>query len=103
MPSEKREEYLRTCRPKATTPNSLTRIADIRRRIERAAVEGYSVTDAELELGMRTLAVPVTDASGRVQAAMSTAAFSGRVGLEEMLATYLPGLREQATALGRML
>jgi IclR family pca regulon transcriptional regulator len=103
MPSEQREEYLRNCRPKATTPNSLTRIADIRERIERAAADGYALTDGELELGIRTLAVPVTDASGRVQAAMSTAAFSARVGLEEMLATYVPGLREQATALGRML
>lgn len=103
MPVEQREKYLRGCRPKATTPNTLTRIADIRARIEQAAAQGYSMTDAELELGIRTLAVPVTDSSGHVQAAMSTAAFTARVSTEEMLESYLPGLREQAAALGRML
>jgi DNA-binding IclR family transcriptional regulator len=44
----------------------------------------------------RTLAVPVTDASGRVQAAMSTAAVRARISLEEMLGTYVPGLKEQS-------
>lgn len=103
MSEEEREAYLRGCRPKATTPHTLTRIADIRERIAQARLDGYSVTDEELELGMRTLAVPVLDAGGRTRAAMSTSAFSARLSLDDMLASHLPVLRQQSVTLGRML
>lgn len=103
MPVEQREAYLRGCRPKATTPNTLTRIGDIRERIEKAAVDGYSATNEELEIGILTLAVPVTDSSGRVRAAMSSSAFSARMTLADMVTTHVPVLQKQAAALGRML
>jgi IclR family pca regulon transcriptional regulator len=103
MPAEEREAYLRGCHPKATTPHTLTRISDIRERIYKAAADGYALTDEELELGMRTLAVPVTDSSGRIRAAMSSSAFTIRISLEDMLAKHLPVLRNQSALLGRTL
>jgi IclR family pca regulon transcriptional regulator len=60
-------------------------------------------TDEELELGIRTMAVPVRDSSGQVLAAMSAAAFASRVTLEDMAAEFLPVLRRHADRLGRML
>lgn len=103
MPSAQREAYLRSVRPKATTPHTLTKLPDIRGRIDQAAADGYSITDEELELGMRTLAVPVLDAGGRVQAAMSTSAFTARASVDDMLGEHLPVLRQQSAALGRLL
>lgn len=103
LPVEDREAYLRTCEPRRTTPHTLTTVAEIRDRVERAGTEGYSITDEELELGMRSMAVPVTDSGGRVQAAMAIGVFTARVTLEEMHARHLPALRQQAAALGRLL
>jgi len=68
-----------------------------------AREEGVAYTDEELELGIRTMAVPVRDSSGRVQAAMSAAAFASRVSLDDMAAGFLPVLRGHADRLGRML
>ncbi|GAA5165675.1 IclR family transcriptional regulator domain-containing protein [Amycolatopsis dongchuanensis] len=103
LPEEERERYLRTCEPRRTTPHSVTTIPEIRDRIEAAAAEGFAVTDEELELGMRSMAVPVVDSAGRVHAAMSTSVFVARVTMEEMRRRYLPVLRAQAAALGRLL
>jgi IclR family transcriptional regulator, pca regulon regulatory protein len=71
--------------------------------VQRAREEGVSYTDEELELGIRTMAVPVRDSSGRVQAAMSAAAFASRTPLAELQSTFLPVLRKHADRLGRML
>jgi IclR family pca regulon transcriptional regulator len=87
----------------STTPNTLTDPEKIRQRVRRAREEGVAYTDEELELGIRTMAVPVRDSSGRVQAAMSAAAFASRVTLADMAADFLPVLREHADRLGRML
>ena len=103
IPDEDREAYLRTCEPRRTTPHTLTTIAEIRARVERARADGYSITDEELELGMRSMAVPVTDSTGRVQAAMSIGVFTARVSLDELHSRHLPALRHQAAALGRLL
>ncbi|WP_298043788.1 IclR family transcriptional regulator C-terminal domain-containing protein [uncultured Citricoccus sp.] len=98
-----REAYLKSIHPKATTPNTLTKISDIRNRIDAAATDGYSMTNEELEVGMRTLAVPVKDAHGRIRAALSSSAFTARATIEDMLTEHLPVLTKQATELGRRL
>ena len=87
----------------STTPNTLTTAEEIRQRIRRAREEGVAYTDEELELGIRTMAVPVRDSCGQVQAAMSAAAFASRVPLEDMAGDFLPVLRGHADRLGRML
>lgn len=100
MSEEDREAYLRTIHPKATTPKTLTALSDIRGRIDEAAKSGYSLTDEELEIGMRTLAVPVKDDRGRVRAAMSTSSFTARASVEKMLTEHRPLITVQAAELG---
>lgn len=103
MPRDQRETYLAAISPQATTPQTVIDVDAIRARIERAGIDGYSLTDEELELGMRTLAVPVVDSNGQVRAAMSTSAFTARVTVEELTDRHLPVLRKQAAELGRLL
>ncbi len=103
MPSEQVNHYLDHCHPQATTPFTVTSIDGIRGRIHQAHEDGYSLTDEELERGMRTLAVPVRNSAGRVVAAMSSSALTGRFSAEEMLDEHLPILQEQAAGLGRVL
>jgi IclR family pca regulon transcriptional regulator len=88
---------------RASTPNTLTSVEEIRERVHRARAEHMAYTDEELELGMRTMAVPVHDSHGHVRAAMSVAAFTARISLSAMKATFAPVLREHADRLGRML
>ncbi len=97
------EEYLGDCRPVRTTPNTLLDRAEIRHRILSARREDVAFTDEELELGLRSMAVPVKDARGRILAAMSVSAFAARVTIDDMRRGFLPVLKAAAVKLGRML
>ena len=41
--------------------------------------KGYAIIDEELEVGLRSLAVPVARSTGEIIAAVSVSAFSARV------------------------
>jgi IclR family pca regulon transcriptional regulator len=98
-----RAAYLKSVQPTASTPNTLTDPEDIEARIQAVSVDGYALTDEELEMGIRTLAVPVKDHTGTIHAAMSSSSFAGRISVDEMLDQHLPILRKQAAELGQRL
>ncbi|MBW0101057.1 helix-turn-helix domain-containing protein [Pseudonocardia sp. KRD-291] len=92
----------RPARP-ARTPHTVTAPAELAAVVSRAREDGYAVTDEELALGMRALAVPVINSRGRTVAAMSVSASTGRVSMEEMLARFRPVLVGHARRLSRKL
>lgn len=55
--------------------------------------------DEELEEGLRSLAVPVRDRTGRAVAALNVAMHSSRRTVEECLTDLLPELRATAAAI----
>ncbi|MFF5519574.1 IclR family transcriptional regulator domain-containing protein [Streptomyces coeruleorubidus] len=59
--------------------------------------QGYALVDEELEEGLRSLAVPVRDRSGRVVAALNTAMHASRHTLRECVTDLLPELTATAT------
>jgi IclR family transcriptional regulator, pca regulon regulatory protein len=82
--------------------------ASIKKAALRAAVRdakglGYATTDQELEIGLRSIAVPVTDSRGTIVAAMSASASSARVSIKQMVKSFFPVLRASAESLGRAL
>lgn len=60
---------------------------------------GFSVSDEEIELGMRALAVPVHDLDGKLVAAMSVSVYSARASRHALVKTFLPVLQECASQL----
>ncbi len=103
LPDDELDARLESCRPRRTTPNTLVQVAGIRERVVRARVDGFAFTDEELEMGMRTMAVPVRDSMGRTQAAMTVSAFTARISFDRMCAEFVPVLQRHAEHLGRML
>ena len=59
--------------------------------------------DQELEVGLRSIAVPVRDHAGAVVAAMNTGTHASRVRLAEMAKSFLRELETAASALGSSL
>ncbi|MEU1934335.1 IclR family transcriptional regulator C-terminal domain-containing protein [Streptomyces coeruleorubidus] len=59
--------------------------------------QGYALVDEELEEGLRSLAVPVRDRSGKVVAALNTAMHASRHTLRECVTDLLPELTATAT------
>ncbi|HET9046088.1 MAG TPA: IclR family transcriptional regulator C-terminal domain-containing protein [Casimicrobiaceae bacterium] len=71
--------------------------------IERVRKQQYAVVDQELEIGLRSIAVPVKDFRERVAAAINVSVQAPRVSIAEMEKTFLPALRTAADELGMLL
>jgi IclR family pca regulon transcriptional regulator len=64
---------------------------------------GYAINDEELELGLRSIAVPVRGASGKVLAALNVGAQAARVSNAQMEQEFLPVLQRGAQELSVLL
>jgi IclR family pca regulon transcriptional regulator len=84
--------YLTRVELQRRTWKSITDKSMLTAELERIRQHGYALVDEELELGLRSLAVPVRTRSGRVVAAMNTGVQAGRVTSEEMIERFLPVL-----------
>jgi IclR family pca regulon transcriptional regulator len=82
------------------TPRTIVGSDQLKDEIATVAKRGYALVDQELELGLRSLAVPVRDRSGRVLAALNVSASTARVHGRDMEAKMLPHLLEAATTIG---
>jgi IclR family transcriptional regulator, pca regulon regulatory protein len=71
----------------------------LRTEVERTRTRGWCLVDQELEDGVRSIAVPVHDAAGRVVAAVNTSAHATRVPLTTLQRSFLPKLRSCAAAI----
>jgi len=68
----------------------------LRALLAEVRTQGYSLVDQEMEDGLRSVAVPIRDASGTVVAAMNVSGHSHRVSIAEMTGEFLPLLRDAA-------
>ena len=103
LPAEGLSTFVRRARLEHLTPRTIVDRSQLTRAIERVRIDGYSVVDGELEIGLRSIAVPVTSRSGRIVAAMNSGVHAVRVTKQRILAEFLPVLRQQAALLGSML
>jgi IclR family pca regulon transcriptional regulator len=65
--------------------------------------EGFALNDQELEIGLRSVAVPVRNVVGTVVAAMNINSQVSRISRRELLERCLPALRAAAEKLGSQL
>ncbi|MFF6985212.1 IclR family transcriptional regulator C-terminal domain-containing protein [Streptomyces sp. NPDC010273] len=84
---------------RALTPRTLTDPAALAAALDTVRTQGYALVDEELEAGLRSIAVPVRDRTGRVVAALNTATHvTGRT-VAEYVRDVLPELTVTAGAL----
>ena len=83
------------------TESSIIDKGELRRSIDQAREQGYSIVDQELDSGLRSVAVPVFAGSGELLGAINISTNAARVDLETLMQTYLPRLQEAAEAVSR--
>jgi IclR family pca regulon transcriptional regulator len=81
----------RMTRP-AFTPHTLTGLRDIQREIHLVPKRGYAFCDEELEIGLRSIAVPVRNSRGGVIAALSLSVSAKRMTRQDVINRLLPEL-----------
>ncbi|MGW0988401.1 IclR family transcriptional regulator domain-containing protein [Streptomyces sp. NPDC002486] len=82
---------------RALTPHTITDKQRLERTLAMVRSQGYALVDEELEEGLRSLAVPIRDRSGRVVAALNTAMHASRRTPGECVTDLLPELTTTAT------
>jgi IclR family transcriptional regulator, pca regulon regulatory protein len=103
MPDETLAGSLDRIELRPLTPKTVTEKKALRRILLRVRTDGFAVADEELELGLRSIAVPVRTRNGRVVAAMNIGVHASRIPAGEMIPRFLSILQESATALGMVL
>jgi len=78
------------------TPHTIVEPALLRRELQRVHLEGYAFVDQELELGLRSIAVPVRQSDGRAVAAINVGVQAARADRQTMTRAYLPVLHVAA-------
>ena len=85
-------EHLKSVKRESLTPHTKTRLEDLMTEIAQVRAPGYSVSDEELELGLRSIAVPVADSRGEVHFAIAVSLLSAHMTTEVMVRDILPHL-----------
>lgn len=97
------DDYFSRVKPQPLTPKTVTAKSQLKKILASVREAGYSIVDDELEIGLRSLAVPVQDASGDVVAAMNVSTQSARVSIKELESAFLPMLRAAADQMRMLL
>lgn len=83
-------EYLQHTDLAPKTSRTLTSKDTLLQCLEQVRQQGWCIVDQELEQGLRSIAVPVYDASGQVLAALNVSTHAGRVTRAELEQRFLP-------------
>jgi IclR family pca regulon transcriptional regulator len=91
--------YFHQAKMQQLTPTTVTNEQRLRSALDQVREQGWCLLDQELEVGVRSVAVPLHDSAGRVFAAMNISTNATRVPTERLLGEYLPLLRGTADAI----
>jgi IclR family transcriptional regulator, pca regulon regulatory protein len=92
------DSYLATTRFASLTPSTVTDAKKLATVLRKVARQGYALVDQELEVGLRSIAVPVRGGDGSVVAAMNTSIHVSHGDADAVRRNLLPPLMDAAAA-----
>jgi IclR family pca regulon transcriptional regulator len=96
LPISESSAWLAKADLKALTPRTKTNRADLVRAFEEVRTKGYALVDQELEIGLRSLGVPIRDKSGVTIAGLSVSVVEGTLTNANLVKRFLNPLQEAA-------
>ena len=103
LPPAQLDAYLARVTLEPRTPRTIVAPKKLRAVLEQVRAQGYAINDEELELGLRSIAVPVRGASGKVLAALNCGAQAARVSVAQLERDFLPVMLRGAQELAVLL
>lgn len=100
---ETRQKLLANTELKAYTHKTITDPNQLRGTLEQIRLQGYAISDEELELNLKSAAAPIRNGSGAVVAAINVSMLASRVQQAELENTIIPRLLESAQAISNAL
>ena len=92
LPAGELDAYLSRAELRKLTERTVVDPADLRAILATVRSQGWAAVDQELEAGVRSIAVPIEDSSGKVVAAINASAHAARVPMRTLEKEFLPRL-----------
>ncbi|MEU8633120.1 IclR family transcriptional regulator C-terminal domain-containing protein [Amycolatopsis sp. NPDC048633] len=99
QPDDWRAAYLARAELQPFTPRTVEDPAKLGAILDRTLADGYSIVDQELDLGLRSIAVPLHEPDGTVSASLNVSMHSSRRSVDEMRDQLLEPLTRTASAI----
>ncbi|MBL0935733.1 MAG: helix-turn-helix domain-containing protein [Rhizobiaceae bacterium] len=99
LPEADLAAFLTRARIAAKTDRTVIDPVELARLVAKARTDGYAIVDQELEIGLRSIAVPIRDRTGAIVAAINVSTQSARMPLSEMEREFLPLLKKAANSI----
>lgn len=103
LPETEARAIIDASQRKANTPFTKTDPDILMGELSEVRRQGYALIDQELEIGLRSIALPLENARGRAVAALNIGAPAVHAAAQEMVERYLPAMREVQAALRPLL
>ncbi|MDE1995204.1 MAG: helix-turn-helix domain-containing protein [Rhizobiaceae bacterium] len=103
LPEEQLHQYIDGMVLTKFTPNTVTSKVQLRSMLAEVRRQGWSIVDQELEVGLRSLSVPIRDGSNQIVAALNVCCPSTRISLEDMRTRILAITLEASHSISRAL
>jgi IclR family pca regulon transcriptional regulator len=103
MPEDALKAYFDTVKLRAYTERTVVSVKRLKEILSDIRQAGYAIVEEELEIGLRSIAVPVRGASGSVVAALNIGAQATRVSARQMEEEFLPVLLKGSQELSALL
>lgn len=103
LPEDEAQDLLEATDRTARTRFTKTEVLDLMEEISRVREQGYALIDQEVELGLRSIAVPLFNARKRVVAALNIGVAATQESVDELARLYLPQLQQVQHELRSML
>ncbi|MDU9414806.1 IclR family transcriptional regulator C-terminal domain-containing protein [Pseudomonas sp. zfem005] len=97
------EEYIEHADLQIKTSRTVHTPDGLRASVAEIRTQGWVIIDQELEVGLRSVAVPLKDSAGQVLAALNVGTHAGRVTRQELETRFLPVLLEASKELSARL
>ncbi len=92
LPSERALELLSAEPLAQRTPKTQTDVGELQRILQDVKAAGYASIDQEVEIGLRSVAVPLVGARGQTLAALNVGLAATEEPMRAMVSRYLPAL-----------
>lgn len=96
LPDRELDAVLRRAKLRPLTATTVSDRAQLRRIIEAARRDGWTLVDQEVEEGVRSLAVPIVAPSGKTEAAVTVCSHAYRVDVDRIREEFLPLVKATA-------
>ncbi|WP_233453358.1 IclR family transcriptional regulator domain-containing protein [Gluconobacter thailandicus] len=96
MEKAERDTLFKKIRLEPMSEMSISTMDGLRKQLQIIRKQGYALVDQEMQLGIRSLAVPVFNTKGKVVASFNTFTFSSIVPTEKLISDALPAMQAAA-------